>query len=110
MIAEAKPIVWTVAETLPSGRRIMRSPAGFAVQTPAARWTICPTLADARRVALGVVDIMDCVEMLQRANRHGKVDPTTGATSAQIVQVWREMTFALLAKAEAAFSEEEEPE
>ena len=86
-----------VVETLPSGREIRRTASGFEVQPPTDNyWIDCPTIEEARRVALCVVDVCDMIDMLQRAKASGGAVPETGATVGQICQVLADMADGLL--------------
>ncbi len=85
------------AETLPNGRQIRRTAKGFSVQPPVEDyWIDCPTVEEARRVALGVVDVDDCIDMLEKAEGNEGVFPAMGATVGQIAQVLADMRDGLL--------------
>ncbi len=85
------------AETPSNGRQIRRTAKGYAVQPPVEDyWIDCPTVEEARRIALGVVDVAGCVDMLEKAEGNEGVFPAMGATVEQTGQVLAGMRDGLL--------------
>lgn len=79
-------------------RRVLGRTVGRLAGQPPVEdyWIDCPTVEEARRVALGVVDVDDCVDMLEKVKANGGTFPATGATDEQVGQVLADMRDGLL--------------